>query len=410
MPRGERIGVERDGHETILFMVASMSEGGVQKAALDWFRHVDGARFRKLLVTTRPCTHPWMTLLGEHADGIFDAALPAPDPEAVRHNVLELIRRERPSIVHISHSLYGYEMLEAIKQVPDPPKVVAQFHNFEYRPDGSRGGYPHWVPARFDRFIDAYSVVSDELAREVELILEREVAPRAKRRAPGSAAAPRSKVHRIYLGVDLDEFVPGAPMAAEIAERRRPGRMNVLWIGRMTPQKNPGMLLDVVQAGGEIRETLHFHIIGDGPDRASFESRLHRSGLSGCCSLYPFQRRVRDWYEMADVLLLTSRFEGLPLVLYEAMAMGLPSVAPDVGGISELLTPGTGLLLRAQPTPEEYDEAIRSLESETVRNKTGALARKRVADFSVTEMARRHERLYSELLGKTGANSDGEPV
>jgi glycosyltransferase involved in cell wall biosynthesis len=101
-----------------------------------------------------------------------------------------------------------------------------------------------------------------------------------------------------------------------------------------------------------------------------------------------------------DVLVVPSRFEGLPLVVVEALASGVPVVAADVGSVSEAVVDGrTGLLVPPERPDEIARAARRILENDMLRRSVVAngrqLARER---FTATAMARSYEALYDEVL------------
>ncbi|MFT4084119.1 MAG: glycosyltransferase [Nocardioides sp.] len=115
-----------------------------------------------------------------------------------------------------------------------------------------------------------------------------------------------------------------------------------LGVGRLAPQKAWPVLLDAVSryAGPQA----HVAIAGDG-DRAGLQARIEADGLADRVSLLGLRDDVPGLLRDADALVLCSRYEGLPNVVLEAMALGRPVVATRVGGCPELVTPQTGLLV-----------------------------------------------------------------
>lgn len=120
---------------------------------------------------------------------------------------------------------------------------------------------------------------------------------------------------------------------------------------------------------------------------------------------------MAPWYAACDIVLLTSEYEGVPYAVYEAMAMGTPVVAPDLPGISELITPEVGVLVAPRQDPQGYVTAVHALAAALSRRKEmGALARARArSEYSLERMAAEHGALYDELLGpdpdKPGASA-----
>jgi ketosteroid isomerase-like protein len=109
---------------------------------------------------------------------------------------------------------------------------------------------------------------------------------------------------------------------------------------------------------------------------------------------------MHRWYASSDLLLMTSLFEGVPFVIYEALAMGLPVVAPALPGNVELMDADSGVLIAPRDDARAYADAIeRLLGDPAARAAMGERSRARIRErFSVRRMAERHEALYAELL------------
>lgn len=150
------------------------------------------------------------------------------------------------------------------------------------------------------------------------------------------------KLHVVRLGVDLRALNP-----PRRARRGAGDAFHVLSVGRLAPQKGQPLLLDAMAAlradGIDARLTL----VGDGPSREALVAQCRRLGLTEHVSLPGAvgHDQIAAQYERADAFCLTSFAEGIPVVLMEAMAMGVPVVAPRISGIPELVEDGVGGLL-----------------------------------------------------------------
>jgi len=161
------------------------------------------------------------------------------------------------------------------------------------------------------------------------------------------------KVHTVHCGVDLEEFCPRSePTPFE----RGVGAFQLLCIGTLHEVKGQRYLLEACRSLLERGVDFECHFAGDGPDLQALEKQAHALGLNdrvyfhGRCA----GPRIRELLEIADVLVTPSvptrsgRREGIPVVLIEAMASGVPVVSSDLSGIPELVKhEQTGLL--AQP-------------------------------------------------------------
>lgn len=125
------------------------------------------------------------------------------------------------------------------------------------------------------------------------------------------------------------------------SEERIPGPLNILYLGSLSNEKNP---LAALAAVGLMECPVALRMVGDGPLRASIEEESARFG-------YPLEVTgpaddVREHLRWADALVLTSRTEGLPGVILEASAAGVPVVAFGVGGVPEAVENGvTGFVI-----------------------------------------------------------------
>jgi glycosyltransferase involved in cell wall biosynthesis len=156
------------------------------------------------------------------------------------------------------------------------------------------------------------------------------------------------KVHVARCGLDLDAF-------PSRTGERAPGPLRILSVARLSHEKGiPGLIeaFDLARSGGLDAELI---LVGDGPERALLEREVSRRGLVDQVAFRGRQAgaAVRDAFVEADVFVLPSLMEGLPIVLMEAMATGTPVIAPRLAGIPELVVDGrTGLLF----TPACWNE------------------------------------------------------
>jgi glycosyltransferase involved in cell wall biosynthesis len=154
------------------------------------------------------------------------------------------------------------------------------------------------------------------------------------------------------------ELVP----VEEALEKPWGGARRVLSVGRLDPEKNPLLLLEVIRALRRRDPRWRLTIAGDGPMRAELEQRVAALGLDEAVELLgevsngpPLWQLYRDSHAFLHVSLT----EGLPQVLFEAQAAGVPIVATAVGGVPEALANGaTGILI----PPRDPEAAVRALE------------------------------------------------
>ncbi|MHB8762934.1 MAG: glycosyltransferase [Deferrisomatales bacterium] len=240
-----------------------------------------------------------------------------------------------------------------------------------------------------------------EFARRVSLRL---LYRRAARVVPNSEAArlqllrllglPADRVVAIPNPVDMD-WVRAA--GGEGTARAEKDPLQIVAMGRLVPQKGFDLLLRAV-AG--LTEPWRLTILGEGREAAALRTMAERAGLSDRVSFPGFLSTPYAVLRAADVFVLSSRYEGFPNALLEAMALGLPCVATRCPtGPDELITDGIDGLLVPVEDPEGLRSAIARLGADpTLRARIGAAAAVRAREFDTPVIVRRFEALIEEVV------------
>jgi glycosyltransferase involved in cell wall biosynthesis len=219
----------------------------------------------------------------------------------------------------------------------------------------------------------------------------------------GWRAARRTSV--VPNGVDfaaLDAESQGAPLGPLPGDR--PGVFRVLVPATLARRKGQDVLLDALErctALGALR--LQVWLAGEGSERITLEARARRAPLLGRVHLLGARRDVFQLMRRADAVALPSRFEGHPLALLEAMALGRPVLATRVGGVPEIVTHERTGLLVAPEDPEALAAALFRLASDRAlcaRLGAAAAAHARV-EFDVRRTVAALETLYRGCLRAT---------
>jgi glycosyltransferase involved in cell wall biosynthesis len=373
---GSRIDPNRDQRIPILYLAPWVDLGGSDKGTIDWFKHIDRSRWAPSIITTQPSANRWLPELTPYADEIW------PLPDLMRGSefppfILGFIESRHIEVVHIMNSRLGYDLMPDMRCLPNPPAVVVQHHAEEH----DRSGYVRYVAARYGNLVDAFSVTSQQLA---EAMTDYDVS--------------RSRMHVIPTGVDsLEEFNPDrvAPFDLPTAPGSR-----ILWPGRLVTQKDPMLTLKVVKLLAERGVSFSLHVVGDGDMKDDLVNYARELCIDHLIHWHPPSYEMPRWYRSSDLLLMTSIFEGVPYVIYEALAMGVPVVAPALPGNVELMGTGGGILIEPREDAAAYADAIQALlNDDPHRQEIATAARKRMReDFSLSDMGRRHEALYEHLL------------
>jgi glycosyltransferase involved in cell wall biosynthesis len=230
---------------------------------------------------------------------------------------------------------------------------------------------------------------------------------------------PPEKISVIHNGFDLRQFASGQRDAARQQLGLRHDEFVVVWGGRMVPVKDVDLLASVVTKAAEKRSRMSFLVVGDGTERARLESKIQ-----GCTNvrLVGWRKDMDRIWTAADVALLTSRNEGTPTALIEAMAAGVPFVATQVGGVPDLalspvreLSNGMGYeAANGFMTTSNADALLFCIEriggDPQLANKMGRAGRSFVlGKFSMERLVEDIQILYQSLLARQHTR-DSAPV
>jgi len=216
-----------------------------------------------------------------------------------------------------------------------------------------------------------------------------------------------SRLRVIENGVEIPP-APGAPDA------RLAGPLRIVHVTRYVFQKNTPFLIEILAALREMGqlERFEFHLLGDGPGRPEFEAALAERGLAASVRILGAVQNPGERMAEAFCLISTSRWEGLPIALLEAMARAVPAIATDVTGNKDAVTDGETGFLYPPAEPRAAAERLVQLAGDPgLWRRMVAAARLRAErDFSVEAMAEATLRLYSSHTSSAGRKSVAHPI
>lgn len=155
----------------------------------------------------------------------------------------------------------------------------------------------------------------------------------------------------------------------------------ILAAGRLVPEKGFDVLIDAFARCCDRQSRWQLAIIGEGPERAALEQRIAAADLIGWVHLFGSAGNIADWYQRAEIFTLTSRYEGFPNTLLEAMAHGCAVVSfdCDTGPADMIITGKNGLLLGRSPDTETLAHALTTLMTDDQRRQSLANAARGVS-------------------------------
>lgn len=206
---------------------------------------------------------------------------------------------------------------------------------------------------------------------------------------------PADRIVRTASGVDARRYRPG-PSALEPT---LPPRPRVVFTGRLHPQKNLDLLLEAWPSVAA-RTGATLMLVGHGPERDRLGERTVELGIAGSVHFAGPVPDPAEHLRAADAFALPSVAEGMSNSLLEAMATGLPCLASDIGGNTDLLAGGVGLLVEPE-VPAWSDALIRVLTDRALADRLSRAARGRVeAEYALPVVVDRYLALYDRLLGR----------
>jgi glycosyltransferase involved in cell wall biosynthesis len=241
-----------------------------------------------------------------------------------------------------------------------------------------------WLRRAAARFVHAYVAVT----------------PALKKAALESGDCEGSRITVISNGIDTARFAPNQAARSEV--RREFAVPDDAWVactvGRLAEEKDQALLLNAVEPLLDERRRLF--IVGDGPLGPALRERISRMRGGRYVTMTGARTDVERLLAASDAFVLTSKTEGLPLVLLEAMATALPVVSSAVGGIPDVIEHrATGMLFAAgavAPLTRQLDWL--STDGPLSRQLGRAARHQAVARYSVERMAAEYEALYANAL------------
>jgi glycosyltransferase involved in cell wall biosynthesis len=287
------------------------------------------------------------------------------------------LKRERPEVLH-AHLPHAAWLCRWSRLAAAVPVVVDTLHSSSTGTNGRRAGYAlsRWLP-------DHVTAVSRATA--------------ASHLAAGMVRAERLSI--LGNGIELETWTPD--ILSRAAARRELGLTDeFLWMaaGRLESVKDYPTLLRTMARAPEHARLI---ILGTGPMEAELAKMTAQLGLKERVRFLGFQPNAEHWMQAADGFVLSSRYEGLPMVLLEAGACGVPAVATDVPGTREVVVDGVNGLLARAADPKSLSEAMTKLMQMPLEERyaMGECARRRVIkEFSMGSVLNQWERLYEALL------------
>jgi glycosyltransferase involved in cell wall biosynthesis len=291
-----------------------------------------------------------------------------------------LFRRLRPDIVHLNSSKAGV-LGRLAAAIADVPIRVFTVHGWAFKAT-------HGLAARL-------YLLADRAVRPLTTMI---VCVSETELRAGLAAGTCTPKHATVILNAVD--VAGAPQRVGA---RHDGPVEIVSVGRLAEPKDFATLVRAVARLP--REAVHVSVLGEGPLNSELEHLIAALGLTGTVRLLGEVSDVRERLARAEVFVLSSRSEGMPISVLEAMAASLPVVASAVGGVPEIVQDGLNGFLVPPGEDHELADRLRLLvESPSLRARLGAASRRRAEErHSLPQWREAHIALYRALVREAPA-------
>ena len=279
----------------------------------------------------------------------------------------QLIKRERPEVVH-TH-IYAARYALPVAAFCRTPQKVHTVHNIAQQEQATAGKIVNKFMFKHCGVVPV--ALSEEVKKTVEDVYE----------------LPAKKIPVIFNGIDLSK-------CQVKKDYSRKESFKILHIGRFMDVKNHAMMLKSFALFVKQHPDAKLQLLGDGELRKEMMQLTQELGIARSVEFVGLQSNVYPWLHDADIFILPSKFEGMPMTLIEAMGTGLPIIASSVGGVPDMLTDRNDALLIKPEIESLYKKMEHLYSDETERTRLGANARERSKIFSDVEMARKYIEVY----------------
>lgn len=360
--------------------------GGLENGVVNLINHMPREAYRHVVISLTEITDFRKRIV--HDDVEFVALLKPPGHAFwIYPQLFKLFRNLRPAIVH-SRNLGALEVVAPAWASGVPVRI----HGEHGRDVGDLDGFSkkhQWVRRIYRPFVTYYIALS----RDLEGYLTSRV------------GIANNKVLQIYNGVDTQRFqparmrqpIPGCPFSDT-------SYWLVGTVGRMQTVKDQTTLarafIRALEIAPEFKDRLRLVMIGDGPLKAQSQSLLEHARCAELAWLPGERNDVPEILRGIDCFILPSLAEGISNTLLEAMASGLPVIATDVGGNSELIeVGGSGVLVPAGDVEGMAQSIVGYACDQELAREAGQVGRATVEQkFSMAAMVKQYQGLYDRLL------------
>lgn len=321
----------------ILMIMPQIVMGGADKFNIDFLKGIDKEKYYVTAVFTNISENNWLQEINKYVDTYY--ILPSFLERKNWNTFIEyLMTKNNTKLVLNTNSTYGYICLPYIKNKFPHVKIMDYIHMEEWY--HRNGGY--------SRDSSAVSSVIDltlTCNKNSEMILKKYF----KRK--------NDKIDTCYIGIDEEKFKNNLNKNEMKEKYNVPKNKKIItYIARISYQKRPFLLVEIIKETVKLRKDVLFLICGDGELLDELKHKIKKNNLSYYVKFLGSIKETKEIYAISDITLNCSIKEGLALTTYESLSMDVPVISSNVGGQKEIIDDTVGYLIETDQNEEDiYD-------------------------------------------------------
>ena len=361
-----------DNRHDILFLIPSLHGGGAERVIVNLLRHLDRSKFHLALavVDVRNAAY--------RADVPGDVEFIDLGCSRVRYalpKIIRLIWRCHPAVVFSTLGHLNLALAIIRHLLPNEVYYVARESNIvsEVIHKYSKPVWWYWAYRRFYRRFDTVVCQSQDMRDD---LVE-------------NFGFPLSKTVVIHNPVDIEHIRRLAlePIETGFGQSETLNNVNLVAAGRLSHQKGFDLLIEAVALCNNPR--LHLTVLGEGPLKQELEQLASDKGLAHQVRFVGFQKNPYPFLSRADAFVLSSRFEGFPNVVLEALACGTPVIAtPAPGGLNEIAQLTGAIILSTSVSSDALGAILRRFVDGDIK-----IEKTNLDTFSIGRIINQYERM-----------------
>ncbi len=307
----------------VLTVLPEMDVGGGQKMAVEIAAHVKDEQIQVRVLSLYPCRHTVIDeLASRHEVNVQYLSKKKGIDLRVICQLYRAIKEFKPDVIHAHLRVMPYLLLPML--LNGTPLRYYTVHSLADKEN--RHAMVRHVLAFSFRHCKVKPVAISEVCRKsISQVYH----------------LPQESIPCIYNGIDIQRFARTSPYSGGDQ-----GMVDFIAVGRLSPEKNYALMLAAFHRAHQKQANIRLIVLGDGGLRRELEDRCKSLALEGCVNLRGVTDDVEDHLHRAQVFLMSSDYEGLPVSVLEAMAAGLPIISTKAGGVVDVVeNRGNGLLV-----------------------------------------------------------------